>query len=308
MNSINQKNEQQLVAENLKLLESIQKRQTSLSRLSNYLSELESQLALIFSASPDIIIVTNLTGEILKISDAATRILGHQKSEMVGNTIWEYIIETDIESTKEIHKQIHKDLVCYFDGENAFVNKWKTKFNTEVRLLWRYSVCTNNQIIGVASDITQFGTNAFYNLKLLQSAFDCSKDGIVITDAVGENRPIVYVNRAYEYMTGYSHEDLVGKSCAILINTEDSQNSRALKTLERCKAEGTTCDVLLRTKRKNGKDLFVHMLVSSVIERGVITNYIGIIRDVTHSVGIEYEWSPNSERGFCPITETSRYE
>lgn len=300
--------QQKLIQENENLLEGIQKRQSSLNRLSNYLSELESQLALIFSASPDIIVITNQQGDILKISDAATRILGFTKDEMIGKTLWDFVEPKDAETTQQIHKQIQKDLVCYFDGENAFVNHWKTKFDTSARLLWRYSVHTNNQIVGVATDITQFGTNAFYNLKLLQTAFDCSKDGIVVTDATGENCPIVYVNKAYEYMTGYSHEELVGQPCAILINTEDSRNSRALQTLEMCKKQGKTCDVLLLTKRKDGKDLFAHILVSSVIESGIITNYIGIIRDVTDSVGTEYDWSPNTERGFCPLAVTVNYE
>jgi PAS domain S-box-containing protein len=289
--------------QNEELLKGIEIRQASLNRLSNYLSELESQLALIFAASPDIIVfIDGEDGSIIKISEAATRILGYNKNEMIGKQLWDFIDEEDLERTQKLHNQIRKDLVCYFDGENAFVNSWKTKFNSKARLLWRYSVCVKNQIIGVATDITNFGTNAFYNLKMLQSAFDCSKDGIVITDITKESQPIVYVNEAYEKMSGYSHEDLVGKACAGLFNDfEEVQQSRAFQTLNKAKKTGDSCDVLLKTQRKNGTEFFVHIVASAVIEQNVVTNYIGIIRDVTDLIGIEYDWSPYSERGFCPI-------
>lgn len=293
---------QSLIAQNQKLLAGIELRQESLGRLSNYLSELESQLALIFAASPDIIVFVGNDGSIIKISDAATRILGYTKEEMIGKQLWSFVDDLDVERTQKLHNQVRKDLVCYFDGENSFVNSWKTKFGTKARLLWRYSVCIKNQIIGVATDITTFGTNAFYNLKMLQSAFDCTKDGILITDMTKQSQPIVYVNKAYEKMSGYSHEDLVGQPCVMLFNDcEEVKESRAFHTLSKAKESGETCDILLKTKRKNGTEFFAHILASAVIEQDVITNYIGIIRDVTDLIGTEYDWSPYAERGFCPI-------
>lgn len=301
MNYVEQ-NSNSLVEQNLKLLAGIELRQESLGRLSNYLSELESQLALIFAASPDIIVFIGENGSILKISDAATRILGYSKEEMIGKQLWSFVDDQDVNRTQKLHNQVKRDLVCYFDGENSFVNCWNTKFGTKARLLWRYSVCIKNQIIGVATDITHFGTNAFYNLKMLQSAFDCTKDGIIITDVTKEEQPVVYVNRAYEKMSGYSHEDLVGKSCVMLFNDFDEvKESRAYSTLTKAKESGETCDILIKTRRKNGMEFFAHIVASPVVEQEIVTNYIGIIRDVTDLVGTEYDWSPYAERGFSPI-------
>lgn len=288
------------VLENECLLRDIEERQEKLTKLSTYLTELESQLSLIFASSPDIIMLLDDESRIAKISNAAMRILGYTKEEMVGKPIWNFLIPQDIEITKERQKQIKQDTIAYFDGENTFVNNWITKHNTIARLLWRFSVCIKNQLIGVATDITHFGTNAFYNLKLLQSTFDCSADGIVITDASKQDHPIVYVNKAYEKISGYSHEELVGKPCSVL-NTEETLNSRALQTLYKCKKEGKSCDVLLQSRKKNGRLYYAHILASTVIESGVIINYIGVVRDVTDLVGIDYDWSPNTERGFYPI-------
>lgn len=290
----------QLEQQTQSLFKNIEQRQEELSKLSSYLTELESQLSLIFASSPDIIIFLDAYNNIVKISNAATRILGYTKDEMIGRPIWDFIAAEDIEKTQIRQEEIRNDLVSYFDGENTFVNNWITKYNTKVRLLWRISICVKNQLVGVATDISHFGTNAFYNLKLLQSTFDCSTDGIVITDASRENHPIVYVNKAYEKISGYTHEELVGKSCSIL-NTADTDNSRALQTLHKSKKEGKSCDVLLQSRKKDGKLYYAHILASCVIESGVIINYIGVVRDVTDLIGIDYDWSPNTERGFYPI-------
>jgi len=287
--------------QNEEILKDIKARQHSLTELSKYLTELESQLALIFAASPDIIVFVNSEEKIYKISDAASRILGYTKEEMIGKSLWDFVVEDDIESTQKLHQAVKKDLVCYFDGENTFVNYWKTKTNEKVRLLWRYSICLQNQVIGVATDITHFGRNSFYNLKLLQSIFECTKDGIIILDAVKNDYTIVYVNKAYEKICGYKSQELVGKPCEALITSDILRNSRVIQTLNSCKKAGKSCDVLLQLLKKDGKEIFVHLLMSAVIEQGVITNYIGIIRDVTDLVGIEYDWSPNAERGFTPI-------
>ena len=290
--------------ENKNLLKSIEERQGELTTLSRYLTELESQLSLIFASSPDIIMLLDNEDRILKISNAARHILGYDKEEMISKQIWDFLVPEDVEITKERQKQIKKETVAYFDGENTFVNNWKTKNNTIARLLWRFSVCVKNQLIGVATDITHFGTNAFYNLKLLQSTFDCTTDGIVVTDASKENPPIVYVNKAYEKISGYSHEELVGQTCSVL-NTEETTNSRALRTLYKSRKEGKSCDVLLQSRGKDGRLYYAQIFASCVIESGVIINYIGVVRDVTDLIGIDYDWSPNTERGFYPLISLS---
>jgi len=50
---------------------------------------------------------------------------------------------------------------------------------------------------------------------MLQTVFDISFDGIMITEA-GPGYPIIYVNPALCIMTGYSSQELLGKSPAIL--------------------------------------------------------------------------------------------
>ena len=52
--------------------------------------------------------------------------------------------------------------------------------------------------------------------RLVDLAVRSSVDGVVITDATHPELPIVYVNPAFERMTGFSAEEAVGRNCRFL--------------------------------------------------------------------------------------------
>jgi PAS domain S-box-containing protein len=296
----------ELADQNERLLKGIETRQDNLNTLSKYLSELESQLSLIFAASPDIIVFLDKNSNIVKISDAACTILGYSKEELKDKQLWQFIASEDLEATKKQFEEIQKNKVFYFEGNRAFVNHWISKDGRRIKLVWRFSICDDReqQTIGIATDITHFGTNDVYNFKLLQKAVESSSDGISIIDAQRENCPIVYVNKAFESITGYTKEEAVGKSCRFL-ETEETRESRAVKVLCHNLKVGQTTDVLLQCLKRDGSVFYNHLIVSPVLESGQIINYISILRDVTNDIGIDYEWSPNAERGFAPAPQNS---
>lgn len=173
----------QLILENEQLLKGIEERQHVLNDLSSYLSELESQLALVFAASPDIIVFLDNDANIIKISDAAFPILGYKREELLNKCLWDFIAFADLEKTQEYFQQLKEDKISYFDEHRGLINHWISKSGKYVKLIWRFSLCDEReqQIIGVASDITHFGTSERYNYKLLQKAIDLSRDGVVVT-------------------------------------------------------------------------------------------------------------------------------
>ena len=292
-------------SENEKILKSIEDRQQTLNGLSKYLSELESQLALIFAASPDIIVFLDKNSKILKISDAALTILGYTRTELIGKTLWDFIDPEDAEETRQRFSELKQEKILYFEGHKALVNHWIAKNGSKIKLAWRFSLCDEreNQTIGVASDVTQFGSNNLYSFKLLQKAVESSTDGIVITDAQHPDNVMVYVNKAYEKITGYTADELIGNNCRML-QTEDTKNSRALSTLRNCIKTGKNCDVLLQNQRKNGEVFYSRLAISAVIEQGVVVNFIGVVRDITDKIDVKYEWSPNAESGFIHLSNS----
>ena len=292
----------ELVSENEQLLKGIELRQHGLIRLSNYLSELESQLALIFAASPDIIVFLDCNEKIVKISDAAYTLLGYKREEMIERSLWDFISVTDIDMAKQHLIDVKKDKVVFFDSKKYLINYWIAKNGTLVKLAWRFSLYDEReqQTIGVATDVSYLGYNEKYNVKLLERAVNLSTDGIIITDSFESDFQIVYVNPSFEKITKYSKNEMIGKNCRFL-QTDATKQSRAINTLRRCLNELKGCDVLLENRKKDGSIFYNHLSITTVAENGVVTNFIGISKDVTHKIGIEFDWSPNTESGFSPV-------
>lgn len=294
-----------LTKETEQLLSNTKTRQNNLKQLSSYLSELESQLSLMFAASPDIIVFLDATAKILKISDAAFTVLGYKRKDLINKSLWDFIATSDLHKTKEYFEKLRqlKDS-CEVDDKNVLINHWISKDGTLVKLMWRFTLFDEreNQMIVVASDVTSFGTNEKQDLRVLQKAIDLSADGIVITDSCDRTNNIVYTNEAFCEMTGYTKQDLLGHNGRFL-QSKECQEARVITTLKNSIKSGTGCDVLLQNIKKNGEIFYNGLTLSTVKEGSEVVNFIWVCKDVTSEIGIKYEWSPNAERGFYFLSE-----
>jgi len=114
----------------------------------------------------------------------------------------------------------------------------------------------------------------------LHSAIEATNDGIVIADAQKEDQPIIYVNPAFERLTGYGREEVLGRNCRFL-QGEDTQQ-RGLMELRKALREGRPCLVTLRNYRKDGTRFWNELSISLVKAKdGMLTHYVGIQKDVT---------------------------
>ncbi len=118
----------------------------------------------------------------------------------------------------------------------------------------------------------------------LTAIFDGIPDGIVFTDP---DRHIISCNHGMEKMFGYSTDDLIGKTAAILYESEEE-----FKRLGRIRfnqsAEEQTAPYQVTYKRKNGQ-LFAGESLGAIIKGadGKVQGYIGVIRDITDRKLIE---------------------
>jgi PAS domain S-box-containing protein len=287
-----------LSEQNESLLENIKNRQQEIEKLSQYLSQLESQLSLIFAASPDLMVVADIDGKIIKVNNAVRSILGYTPYELENKYIWDYIHPEDIEKTKAIKAQILKDGVFFNDYRKYFVNRWVKKNGSYAKLAWKFSLFDKEKgyMIKFATDISMFELENPHALNLINQVVKNSRDGIVITDCLNHNF-IIYCNDAFLKSTGYTSEDLYGKNCRLL--QDRSEKQEAIKFIRSCVAAGKRCEVLLKNKTKVGYVFFNHLIISPVYENGVLTNFIGVSRDVTKEVNSGYIfWDPTSKSGF----------
>ncbi len=115
---------------------------------------------------------------------------------------------------------------------------------------------------------------------LLAVALSASTNGIVITDPRLQDNPIIYVNPAFERITGYAAGKIIGENCRFLQGEDRDQP--ALDGLRAAIREGREGHAVLRNYRKDGTLFWNELYVSPVRdENGDLTHFIGVQNDVT---------------------------
>ncbi|MFV3329222.1 PAS domain S-box protein [Pseudomonas sp. NY15372] len=126
------------------------------------------------------------------------------------------------------------------------------------------------------------------NAQLLQSMVDASNDGIVVTEQEGDDTILIYVNAAFERLTGYTRDDILYQDCRFLQGDDRDQLGRA--RIRRALAEGQPCREVLRNYRKDGSAFWNELSITPVYNAAdQRTYFIGIQKDVSRQVELERE-------------------
>jgi PAS domain S-box-containing protein len=124
------------------------------------------------------------------------------------------------------------------------------------------------------------GISMAEQLELFQRIFESVSNGITIADVRAPDSPLVYVNPAFERMTGYTTEEAVGRNCRYLQGAERDQPG--LTPVRRAVQEGREVRVVLRNVRKDGTMFWNELYLSPIRDRdGMLTHFVGIQNDVT---------------------------
>ena len=108
---------------------------------------------------------------------------------------------------------------------------------------------------------------------------------IQISDA---NGTMVYVNPAFEKVTGYSNAELIGKNPNILDSNKQSKDfwSKVWKHI----ISGKVWVGRIENRRKDGTPFFTELVISPIVDsRGKIAGYLGAHRDITEQIILEQQ-------------------
>lgn len=126
-------------------------------------------------------------------------------------------------------------------------------------------------------------------LRLLESVVVSANDAVLITEAEPLSLPgprIVYCNAAFTRTTGYSEEEVLGKTPRIL--QSEKTDKQALARLRAALAAWKPIQVELLNTTKDGKDFWVELSIAPVAdERGWFTHWISVQRDISDRKNIE---------------------
>ena len=119
--------------------------------------------------------------------------------------------------------------------------------------------------------------------------------GILITDPTQPDNPTVFVNPAFERITGYSREDVLGRNLRFL-QTEGSDPEVIARLRASIQARQSFRGLLLN-RRKDGSLFWNELVIDPVFDRaGRLVSFVGIQNDVTERIKAEADLRASEAR------------
>ncbi len=153
---------------------------------------------------------------------------------------------------------------------------------TPVLLRGKRIECNGKQyLFGMGMDLSRRRERE-RQLALYRRALNAASNGVIIAHDTGPDHLIEYVNPAFERITGYSLEEVVGRDSRFMAapGLDVDERSRMREALR----EHRSVHVVLRNLRKNGELFWNDLHITPVHdENGKVTHFVGILNDVTAS-------------------------
>jgi len=244
--------------------------------------------------SSDLITVFDLDGTIRYESPSIERILGYKAGELYGKVVFEFMHPDDVAQAFQNFRvgvcSPGKPQICEF--------RFKHK-DGSWRMLESIGSCLPPSPEGVriiinSRDVTERYTLT-QKLRLLQLAASSVSDGIVVCDASEPDMPLLYINPAFEKMTGYIEAEILGKNLRFL--QRENRNQPGIDKLREAIKKGEACDAIVLNYRKDGTPFWNEIRIRPVQNpEGLLTHYVGIKTDVTERIHANQALKESEER------------
>jgi PAS domain S-box-containing protein len=123
---------------------------------------------------------------------------------------------------------------------------------------------------------------------VLSQILDTCVNGITLSDPDQEDNPIVYANEAFEWITGYSRDETIGRNCRFLQGEDRDQEG--IQRIREAIRDVKPVTVTLRNYKKDGTLFYNQFSIRPLFDRqDNLIYYVGIQYDVTNQVEAEEE-------------------
>jgi PAS domain S-box-containing protein len=118
------------------------------------------------------------------------------------------------------------------------------------------------------------------DLELFKQVIENLNYGVSITTA-DESHKLIYVNKAFEDITGYTKKEILGTNCKFLQNKDIHQ--KGIAKLKNSIDNKDKVKVEIRNYKKDGTLFYNYLCISPVYDaHNNLTNFVGIQQDVTN--------------------------
>jgi len=123
---------------------------------------------------------------------------------------------------------------------------------------------------------------------LLEALVENAEHGVTIAEREGDDTILLYVNKTFENMTGYSRDECLYKDCRFLQGTDKDQPD--IKMIHKAIQDEEPVQVVLRNYRKDGTLFWNDLTITPYFDKVEnIMYYIGVQKDISNVVALEEE-------------------
>ncbi len=246
------------------------------------LVEQQALMHCLIDSLPDPIYVKDNRGLYIGCNKAYAEFVGSDPSHIYGRTAAEVL-------KNEVAQSLHmEDLRVLANGETVETEGWvdnatgKKVYHDTVKIPYLESSAGSSGMIGISRDFTK-RIEMEQEMRRLAVAVEQSTESIMITDVKGR---ILYVNAAFETISGYSSSEAVGESPALV---QSGQHDEAFyKELWTTISAGNTWEGRFTNRRKDGDLYHVDGVIYPIRDANdEVVNYVEISRDITQEMAIE---------------------
>ncbi len=245
----------------------------------------EEQYRAVVDKLKQVIFQTDARGTWTFLNAAWTEITGFAVEETLGTGFLRYVHPEDRQRHAELFQPLAESKTDYFGHQARYLTKaggWRS-----IEIFAQLVLEPDGTVLGISGTLTDITDlrQAEEERARLSSAVEQAVESIVITDPEGI---LVYVNPAFERVTGYGRDEVLGRNLrALMSGPSDAELDPALWT---SLARGESWSGCAVHKRKDGTLVREEVTISPVRDAaGRIVNYVGVLRDVTYERQIEAE-------------------
>jgi PAS domain S-box-containing protein len=124
--------------------------------------------------------------------------------------------------------------------------------------------------------------------QILSAILDECVNGVTLADPDLEDAPIVYANKAFERLTGYGQDEIVGFNCRFLQGEDRDQPAR--QQIADAMEKHEAIEVTLRNYKKDGTLFHNRLKITPLFDKKQrVIYYLGVQYDITEQVDLSNE-------------------
>ncbi len=229
----------------------------------------------IANGSTDAIYAKDAAGRYTFANREAARLFDQEPQDLIGRDGWPPGCSDKAEELAATHLQIMASGLTMTHELSMVVGAQKRTFHCVVGPM-RDAAGAVNGVFGICRDISERKRDEEVRRQWAM-AFQSTRDGVIIADTRGR---IVEVNRAFSEITGYSVDDVRGRTPRIL--QSGRHDARFYGLMWRALRESGAWQGEIWNRRRCGEIYPEWLTISSVRdESGELTHYVGVFTDIS---------------------------